>query len=113
MLCFLLAGGAISWMSAKQGLITSSIMEVELVACDEATTQAVQLHDFITGLKIVDSILKPFPIYCDYFATMFFSMNERSSNKSKHIDIILLFRRKWGNKCSLSTSELGRCLQTP
>jgi len=79
-------------MSAKHGLITSSIMEVELVACYEATTQAVQLHNFITGLRIVDSILKPFTIYCDYFAIVFFSMNKKRSNKNKHIDIILLFR---------------------
>ncbi|XP_047267360.1 secreted RxLR effector protein 161-like [Capsicum annuum] len=37
---FFLAGGAISWKSAKQSVIAASIMEAEFVACFEATVQA-------------------------------------------------------------------------
>ncbi|RVW42809.1 Retrovirus-related Pol polyprotein from transposon TNT 1-94 [Vitis vinifera] len=36
---YLLAGGAISWRSAKQTLVTSSTMEAEFVACYEASNQ--------------------------------------------------------------------------
>ena len=36
---FLLAGGAISWKSAKQYVIAASTMEAEFVACFEATIQ--------------------------------------------------------------------------
>ncbi|XP_057958511.1 secreted RxLR effector protein 161-like [Malania oleifera] len=34
---YLLAGGAISWKSAKQSIIVASTMEAEFVACFEAT----------------------------------------------------------------------------
>ena len=34
---FLLAGGAISWKSAKQSVVTSSTMYAEFIACFEAT----------------------------------------------------------------------------
>ena len=37
---YLLAGGAISWKSAKQSVITASTMEAEFVECFEATVQA-------------------------------------------------------------------------
>ncbi|KAL5578473.1 hypothetical protein UlMin_020172 [Ulmus minor] len=36
---FLLAGGAISWKSAKQSIIVASTLEAEFVACFEATIQ--------------------------------------------------------------------------
>jgi len=37
---YLLAGGAISWKSAKQTVIVASTMEAEFVACFETTIQA-------------------------------------------------------------------------
>ena len=59
---FLLADGAISWKSAKQSVIATSTMEVEFVACFEATIQSLWLRNFILGLGIVDSIAKPLRI---------------------------------------------------
>ena len=38
---YLLAGGAISWNSAKQALIASSTMAAEYIACYEASNQAI------------------------------------------------------------------------
>ena len=102
---FLLAPGAISWMSMKQGLVTSSTMKPKFVACFEATTQVVWLHDFITGLRIVDSMTRALTINCDNSAALFFTKNKKIGIKSNHIDIILLYRRKWGNKHLWSTLE--------
>ncbi|XP_047266247.1 secreted RxLR effector protein 161-like [Capsicum annuum] len=62
---FLLAGGAISWKSAKQSVIAASTMEVEFVACFEATVQVNWLRNFISGLGLVDNIARPLKIYCD------------------------------------------------
>ena len=84
---FLLSGGAIFWRSTKQTLVASSTMEAEFVACYEATTQALWLRNFIIGLKIVDSILRPLKIYCDNSAAVFFSKNNKSGSWSKHIEI--------------------------
>jgi hypothetical protein len=62
-------------------------MEAEFIAYYEATTRALWLRNFIDGLKIVDSIVKPIKIFCDNHAAIFFSKNNESGSKSKHIDI--------------------------
>ena len=45
---FVLAGGAISWISAKQSIIASSTMEAEFLACFEAINQGLWLRNFIS-----------------------------------------------------------------
>jgi hypothetical protein len=84
---FLLARRAISWRSNKQTIVSTSTMEAELIACYEATTQALWLRNFIGGLKIVDSIARPIKIFCDNRVAIFFSKNNKSGSRSKHIDI--------------------------
>nr|CAN83069.1 hypothetical protein VITISV_008960 [Vitis vinifera] len=73
---FMLAGRAISWKSVKQTLIASSTIEGEFIAYYE--------------LWIVDGIEKPLRINCDNKAAELYSKNNRSSSKSKHIDIKFL-----------------------
>jgi hypothetical protein len=69
-------------------------MEAEFIACFEATSQAKWLRNFITGLQVVDSISKPLRIYCDNLATIFFSKNNKSGSRTKHIDIKYLAVRE-------------------
>ncbi len=76
---FMMAGGAISWKSVKQTLVASSTMQAEFVACYGATVQAIWLRNFISGMKVVDSISRPITIYCDNSVAMFFSKNNKSS----------------------------------
>jgi hypothetical protein len=90
---FMLAGGAISWKSVKQTLVASSTMQAEFVACYGGTVQAVWLRNFISELKVVDSISRPITIYCDNSAAVFFSKNNKSSSGSKYIDIKYLVVR--------------------
>ncbi|RVW71044.1 Retrovirus-related Pol polyprotein from transposon TNT 1-94 [Vitis vinifera] len=87
---FMLAGGAISWKSFKQTLIASSIMEVEFIACYEASNHGIWLRNFVTQLRIIDGIEKPLRINYDNKAAKLYSKNNRSSSKSKHIDIKFL-----------------------
>ena len=54
---FMMAKGAISWKSVKQTLTTSSTMEVEYVACYEATCHAIRSQNFITALRLFTSFL--------------------------------------------------------
>ncbi|KAA0060866.1 Retrovirus-related Pol polyprotein from transposon TNT 1-94 [Cucumis melo var. makuwa] len=84
---FLLAEGAISWKSAKQSIIAASTMEAEFVACFEATVHGLWLWNFISGLGIVDSIAKSQRIYCDNFAAVFFSKNDKYSVGAKHMEL--------------------------
>ena len=84
---FMLGGGAISWKSVKQTLVASSTMQAKFVACYGAATQAIWLRNFISGLKVIDSISRPIKIFCDNRAAVFFSKNNKTSSGSKHIDI--------------------------
>ena len=84
---YMLAGGTISWKSVKQTLITSSTMAVKFIACYEASNHRIQLQNFITGLQVVEGIDRQLKIYCDNKSIVLYSNNNRSSVKSKHIDI--------------------------
>ena len=79
---FMLAGGAVSWKSVKQSLITSSTMEVEFIACYESSSQAIWLRNFLTGICIVDGIDRPLKINCDNKVAKLYSKNNRSLSKS-------------------------------
>ena len=82
---FMMARGAISWKSAKQFVIATCTIEFEFVACFEATVHELWLRNFISGLRIVDSIAKSLKIYCDNVASIFFSKNDKYSKGAKHI----------------------------
>ena len=74
---FTLAGGAISWKSWKQSIVTSSTMYAEFIACYEATGQAIWLKKFVPGLRVVDGIERPLKIYCDNEPTVFYYHNNK------------------------------------
>ena len=86
----MLAGGAISWRSAKQTLIVSSTVAAEFVACYEASNQGIWLRKFVTRLRILEGVEIPLKIFCDNKSTVLYCNNNRSSTKSKHIDIKFL-----------------------
>ena len=84
---FMLAGGAIAWKSKKQGVTAASTMQAEFVACYDATGPGAWLKNFIPELRIVDSISRPIPMYCDNQAAVFFAANDKISGASMHIDL--------------------------
>ena len=94
---FLLAGGVISWRSAKQILVATLTTEAEFVSCFEAMSQAIWLRSFISGLQVVNSISKPLRIYCDNSVAVFLAKNNNSGSCSKHIDIKYLAIREHVN----------------
>ena len=55
---FMLAGGTISWKSAKQILIASSTMAVKFIACFKASNHGIWLRNFVTGLRVVEAMRK-------------------------------------------------------
>ena len=87
---YMLAGGAISWKSAKQILIASSTMATKFIACYEASNHRILLRNFVVRLRVVEGIEGLLKIYCDNKSTVLYSNNNRSYMKSKHIDIKFL-----------------------
>ena len=104
---FLLAGGAISWKSAKQSVIAASTMEAEFVACFEATIQGLWLRNFISRLGVVDSISKPLKIYCDNSTAIFFSKNDKYSKGAKHMELKYLSVKEEVQKQTVSIQHIS------
>lgn len=55
---FTLRGGAVSWKSCKQTILTRSTMEAELLALDTSTVETDWLRELLIDLPIVE---KPIP----------------------------------------------------
>jgi hypothetical protein len=84
---FKFTGGAISWSSSKQSVMTSSMMYAEFVTCYEAIGQAMWLKKFVPDLKVVDSIERPLKLYCDNESTILYAHNNKKTKVVKHINI--------------------------
>jgi hypothetical protein len=84
---FKLAGGAISWSSSKQTIITSSMMYAEFVACYEAVGQMMWLNKFVPDLRVVDNIERPLKLYCDNEPAVLYAHNNKKTKAVKHINI--------------------------
>jgi hypothetical protein len=52
---FTLGGGAVSWKSCKQTILTRSTMEAELTALDTATVEAEWLRELLMDLPVVEN----------------------------------------------------------
>ena len=83
----MMAEGVVLWKSVKHTRTTSSTMEVDYVACYEATCLAIWLRNFISALEVVHSISRPLKLFCDNSATVSFFRNTRITSRSKHIDV--------------------------
>ncbi|MCH88462.1 hypothetical protein A2U01_0009351, partial [Trifolium medium] len=104
---YLLAGGAVSWRSAKQTLVASSTMTTKFVACYEASNQGIWLKNFVTRLRIVEGIERPLKLFCDNKSAVLYSNNNRSSTNSKHIDIKFLVVKERVQSGQISIEHLG------
>ena len=104
---YLLAEGVVSWKSAKQYLIASSTMAAKFIACYEASNHGICLRNFVTGLSIVDCIERPLKLFCDNKSAVMYSNNNRSSTKSKHIDIKFLVVKERVQSGQLSIEHIG------
>jgi hypothetical protein len=84
---FKLAGGAISWSSSKQTVMTSSTMYAEFVTCYEVVGQPMWLKKFMPGLRVVDSIERQLKLYCDNEPAVLYAHNNKKIKAAKHINI--------------------------
>ncbi|XP_068639322.1 secreted RxLR effector protein 161-like [Aristolochia californica] len=110
---FMLGEGVISWKSAKQTLIASSTTVAEFIACFEASNHGIWLRNFVTGLRVVDSIDRPLKIYCDNNSAVLYSNNNRSSTKSKFIDIKFLVVKERVQNKQISVVPVKRRVSSP
>ena len=104
---YMLVGGAISWKSTKQTLVVSSTMDAEFIACFEASNHGIWLRNFVTSLSVVDGIERPLKIYCDNNSAVLHSNKNRSTTKSKFIDIKFLVVKEKVQNRQISIKHIG------
>jgi hypothetical protein len=83
---FTLGGGAISWKSCKQTILTRSAMEAELAALDTATVETEWLCELLMDLPIVEKPIPTILINWDN-QTMIVKVNSSKVNmkSSRHV----------------------------
>ena len=82
-------------------------METKFVACYEASNHGIWLRNFITGLRIMDGIERPLNLFCDNISAVLYSNKNRSSTKSKFIDIKFLVVKERVQSGLISIEHIG------
>ena len=88
---FLIDGGAVSWSSKKQELVTLSTTEAEYVASSQASREALWLRRLIG--EVFRPLKEPTPLYCDNQSAIALAQNDNYHARTKHIDIRYHFIR--------------------
>ena len=90
-------------------------MAAEFVACYEASNHELWLRNFITGLRILSGIERPLKLYCDNKSVILYSNNNRSSCRSKYIDIkfLVLKKRVQSGQISIECIETNSMIVDP
>jgi transposase InsO family protein len=88
---FIIDGGAVSWSSRKQELVTLSTAEAEYVAATHAAKEGIWLRR-VAG-EILLSEPEPMMLYCDNQAALKLAQDDNYHARTKHIDIRYHFIR--------------------
>ncbi|WVZ74825.1 hypothetical protein U9M48_022952, partial [Paspalum notatum var. saurae] len=83
---FTLGGGAVSWKSCKQTILTRSVMEAELTALDTTSVEADWLRELVMDLPVVEKPVPAILMNCDN-QTVIAKVNSSKNNikLSKHV----------------------------
>lgn len=103
---FFLAGGAISWSSKKQPVVTLSTTEAEFIVVASCATQCIWLRRILEQMGWLGSIQGATTMFCDNVSTIKLSRNLVLHGRSKHIDIRFHFLRDLVSK---EVVELVHC----
>jgi hypothetical protein len=95
---FTLGGGAVSWKSCKQTILTRSTMEAKLAALNTATVEAEWLRELLKDLLIVEKPIPAILMNCDN-QTVIVKVNSSKDNikSSRHVKRRLKSIRKLRN----------------
>ena len=88
---FMVDGGAVSWSSKKQELVTFSTTEAEYVATTHAAKEAIWLRRLIS--KVFKSVETPTTLFCDSKSAITLAHDGHYHARTKHIDICYHFIR--------------------
>jgi hypothetical protein len=88
---FLIDGGAVSWSSKRQEIVSLSTTESEYVAATHATKEALWLRSFIG--QIFEPLVEPITLFSDNQSAIALAKDHQYHARTKHIDIRFHFIR--------------------
>ena len=83
---FTLNGGAVTWKSSKQEIITDLTCESEYIAASKASKEAIWFNNLIGDLGVVQSKKEAREIFCDNEGAVALTKEPRDHGRSRHID---------------------------
>jgi hypothetical protein len=95
---FMLGGGAVSWKSCKQTILTRSTMKVELTVLDTATVETEWLLEHLMDMPMVEKPIPTILMNCDN-ETVITKVNSSNDNmkSSRHVKRRLKYVRNLRN----------------
>lgn len=93
---FMLGGGAVSWASKKQPIVTLSTTEAEFVAASYGACQAMWQRNILEEIGLAQR--EGTMVYCDNSSTIKLSKNPVLHGRSKHIHVRFHFLRDLVNE---------------
>jgi len=97
---FLMDGGAVSWSSRKQELVTLSTAEAEYVAATHAAKETIWLHRLQGDMLALSPTATT--LFCDNQAAIHLASADNYHARTKHIDICYHFIR-----CTIQHGEIS------
>ena len=88
---FILASGAVSWVSKLQSVVALSTTEAEYVAATQASKEAVWLKMVLEELRHKQGII---PLFCDSHSALYLARNPAFHSKTKLIRVQYHFVRE-------------------
>ena len=89
--CFLFGGGAVAWMSKKQGVVAQSSVEAEYIALSFAVREALWLRKLEV---ILGNTATPLTLAADNQGALSLAHDDVHNSRSKHIDVKYHFIRE-------------------
>ena len=109
-------GGAVSWKSCKQTILTRSTMEAELIALDTATVEADWLRRLLYDLPVVDKPVSGVLMnYDNQIVIMKVNSSKDNMKSSRHVQRRLKSARKMKNSgvIALDYIQMSKNLADP
>jgi hypothetical protein len=92
---FTLVGGAVSWKSCKQTILTRSTIKAELTALDTATIEAERLRELLMDLPIVEKPISTIVMNCDYQGEQFKGQHEVIQTCQEVVKVCRETKKHW------------------
>ena len=82
---FTINGGAVSWKSSKQVIVTNSTIEAEYIAASETLKEGVWMRRFLIELGVFPNASSPLNLHCDNNVAIAQAKEPRNHQNNKHV----------------------------